>query len=63
MRIIIMLRDPVQTMYAHYTQMLFNGLGDEDQRDFHRALSLEDDRKEGRNLPPKTPLARSTLLP
>lgn len=56
MRIIIMLRDPVQTMYALFTQMRLNGLGDEDQRDFHVALSLEEARKNGQHLPPGTPL-------
>ena len=38
MKIIIMLRDPVQMIYAHYTQMKFNGLGDEDLSTFEEKL-------------------------
>ena len=56
MHIIIMLRDPVKAMYAHYTQMLFNGLGDENVLDFETALHLEASRKKGLSLPPNTPL-------
>ena len=61
MKIIIMLRDPVAMMYAHYTQMLFNGLGFENQSDFKTALSLEESRSKGENLPPGTPLPEALL--
>lgn len=59
MKIIIMLRDPVKTIYAHYTQMLFNGLGDENVLDFESALNLESKRKRGEALPPNTPLRQA----
>lgn len=61
MKIIIMLRDPVQMVYAHYTQMKFNGLGDEDLSTFEEALEAEQDRKEGKRIPEYCPLA-STLF-
>ena len=57
MKIIIMLRDPVQMIYAHYTQMKFNGLGDEDLSTFEEALQAEPARKEGRRIPKHCPLA------
>ena len=59
MKIIIMLRDPVKTIHAHYTQMLFNGLGDEDQMVLEEALGLENKRKRGECLPPNTPLPQA----
>jgi hypothetical protein len=56
MKIIIMLRDPVQMIYAHYTQMKFNGLGDEDLSTFEEALEAETDRKNGLRIPKHCPL-------
>lgn len=56
MSIIIMLRNPVDMMHALYTQLRFNGLGDEDLPTFEAALAAEPDRAEGRRLPPNTPL-------
>ena len=56
MKIIIMLRDPVHMTYAHYTQMKFNGLGDEDLLTFEEALEAESDRKQGKNIPKHCPL-------
>ena len=56
MKIVIMLRDPVQMVYAHYTQMKFNGLGDEDLSTFEEALEAEPARKEGTRIPKHCPL-------
>jgi hypothetical protein len=61
MRIIIMLRDPVDMMHALYTQLRFNGLGDEDLPSFEAALAAEPDRAAGRRLPPNTPLPEALL--
>ena len=47
--IIIMLRNPVDAIYARYTQMRRNGL--EDIEDFALALDAERDRRKGRRLP------------
>lgn len=43
-RIIIMLRDPVDTMYSLHSQNIFNGI--EPERDFGKAMSLEQARHE-----------------
>ncbi len=51
MKIIIMLRDPIQLMYAHYTQMRLNALGDEDLPTFSQALDAEAARKRGERIP------------
>ena len=51
MKIIIMLRDPIQLMYAHYTQMRLNALGDEDLPTFSQALEAEPARKRGEQIP------------
>ena len=59
MKIIIMLRDPVQMMYAHYTQMRFNGLGDENLTTFEEALDAEEDRKQGRRIPKENTLPQA----
>ena len=61
MKIIIMLRDPIAMMYAHYTQMRFNGLGFEDQAEFSQALALEGARSKGHDLPKGTPLPEALL--
>ena len=51
MKIIIMLRDPIQLMYAHYTQMRLNALGDEDLPTFEQALAAEPARRNGKQIP------------
>jgi hypothetical protein len=48
-KIIIMLRDPVDMMYALHSQLLFGGF--EDISDFALALAAEPDRKQGRRIP------------
>jgi hypothetical protein len=50
-RIIIMLRDPVETMYSVHSMVLY--FRDEDIDDFETALEAEDDRKRGLRLPAK----------
>jgi hypothetical protein len=57
MKIIIMLRDPIQLMYAHYTQMRLNALGDEDIHSFAEALHAEPARKRGKQIPKHNTLA------
>lgn len=47
---IIMLRDPVEMMYAMHGELLY--LGAEDIADFGEALEAEEDRKGGRRIPP-----------
>ena len=48
-RIIIMLRNPVDVMYAQHSQLLFNQ--QEEIVDFGEALAAEEDRVAGRRLP------------
>jgi hypothetical protein len=48
--IIVMLRDPVDVMYAQHSQLLFNRT--ENIVDFGEALEAEADRRAGRRLPP-----------
>ena len=61
MKIIIMVRDPIQLMYAHYTQLKLNGLGDEDISSFEDALKAEPYRKKGQRIPKHNSIP-STLL-
>jgi hypothetical protein len=61
MRIIIMLRQPVDMMHALYTQLRLNGLGDEDLPTFQAALDAEPDRAAGRRIPANTPLPEALL--
>ena len=61
MKIIIMVRDPVQLMYAHYTQLRLNGLGDEDIPTFKQALQAEPERQKGLRIPKHNSIP-STLL-
>ena len=56
-----MLRHPVQMMHALWAQLRLNGLGDEDIANFAEALDAEDERAEGRRLPPNTPLPEALL--
>ncbi len=61
MRIIIMLRQPVDMMHALYTQLRLNGLGDEDLTTFEEALDAEPDRAAGRRIPAHCPLPEALL--
>jgi hypothetical protein len=47
--IIIMLRNPVDMLYAQHSQFLYNG--NEDIEDFEAALDAEEDRKRGLRIP------------
>lgn len=49
-KIIIMLRNPADMMYSLHSQYLFES--NEDLADFAEALSAEEDRSQGRRLPP-----------
>ncbi len=49
-QILVMLRNPVDVMYAEHNQLMFNAM--EPITDFAEALAAEDDRRAGRNLPP-----------
>lgn len=49
-RILIMLRDPVQMMYSLHGQFVY--MIEEDLLDFQHALDAQDDRRQGRRLPP-----------
>ncbi len=49
-RIIVMLRNPVDVMYAQHNQLIFNVI--EDIPDFADALAAEPDRRAGRRIPP-----------
>ena len=48
-QIVVMLRNPVDVMYAQHSQLLFNR--QEDIREFAAALAAEPDRRQGRRLP------------
>ena len=49
-QIIVMVRNPVDVMYAQHSQLLFNV--EEDIVDFGEALAAEPDRRAGRRIPP-----------
>jgi hypothetical protein len=49
-RIIVMLRNPIDVMYAQHSQLLFNV--EEEIRDFGEALAAEPERRAGGRLPP-----------
>jgi len=49
-QILVVLRNPVDVMYAQHNQLIFNVI--EDIADFEQALAAEDDRRAGRRLPP-----------
>jgi hypothetical protein len=51
MRIIAMLRDPVHMLYSLHGRRLYGG--SEDLADFGEALAAEDDRRQGRRIPPR----------
>ena len=49
-QILVVLRNPVDVMYAQHNQLIFNVI--EDIADFEEALAAEDDRRAGRRIPP-----------
>jgi Sulfotransferase domain len=49
-QILVVLRNPVDVMYAQHNQLIFNVI--EDIPDFEAALAAEPDRRAGRGLPP-----------
>jgi hypothetical protein len=57
-RIIVMLRNPVDVMYAEHSQLIFNV--EEDISDFGEALAAEPARRRGERMPPG-PLRPETL--
>ena len=59
--IIAMVRHPVDAMHALWSQLRLNGLGDEDIPSFEDALGAEPDRRQGRRVPPHTPLPSALL--
>ena len=48
-KIIILLRQPTELLYSYHSQLLY--LGDECEKDFYKALNLENSRKKGKHLP------------
>jgi hypothetical protein len=50
-KIIIMLREPVDFLFTYHRQLLRNSVKSEVEQDFHKALALEAERREGKNLP------------
>lgn len=58
-RIIVMLRNPVDVMYAQHSQLLFNA--QENLASFSEALDAEPERRRGERLPPG-PVRRETLF-
>jgi len=52
-KIIIMLREPVDFLYAYHLQMLRTSCVFEDEMNFEHALELEELRKSGKNIPDK----------
>ena len=53
-RIVVLLREPVEFLHSLHGRLF--AMGDEDVRDFERALDLEPQRKAGRQLPPNVRL-------
>jgi len=49
-QIIVVLRNPVDVMYAQHNQLIYNVI--EDIADFEEALAAEKDRRNGRRIPP-----------
>jgi hypothetical protein len=58
-RILIMLRDPVTSIHSRHQQNVW--MGREDILDFASALAAEEDRRNGRRLPPDTPYTKGLL--
>lgn len=51
-KIIIMLREPVDLLQSFHAQLLWNGKSEEEP-DFQKAMALESERRQGRNIPKK----------
>jgi hypothetical protein len=60
-RAVALIRHPVDAMYALWSQLRLNGLGDETIGDFAEALAAEADRACGRRIPGHTPLPEALL--
>jgi len=58
---VALIRHPVPTMHALWSQLRLNGLGDEDLTRFSDALDAEADRAAGRRIPSHTPLPEALL--
>jgi hypothetical protein len=58
-RIITILRNPVDAMHSLHAQRLWSG--NEDIHDFRKALEAESDRRRGRRLPPAVQIPEGTL--
>lgn len=58
---IVLLRHPVDAMYALWTQLRLNGLGDEPLDSFAEALAAEHQRAQGVRIPQHTPLPEALL--
>jgi hypothetical protein len=58
-RIIVMLRNPVDVMYSLHSQFVYEG--NEDIRDFAKALEAEESRRRGERIPPSAYLAQGLL--
>jgi len=58
---IALVRHPVDAMYALWSQLRLNGLGDETIDSFEAALAAEPDRAAGRRIPAHTPLPEALL--
>ena len=58
-RILIMLRDPVTSIHSRHQQNVW--MGREDILDFASALAAEEDRRNGRRLPPDAPYTAGLL--
>ena len=50
-RIVIAVRNPLEVIAAHHSQMRLNGLGDEDIEDLEEALNAETERRRGQRIP------------
>jgi len=49
-KFIVMVRNPIEMVYSYHYRMLF--ILEEDQADFHKAWNLQDERAQGKHLPP-----------
>ncbi|WP_204154024.1 sulfotransferase [Leptolyngbya sp. CCY15150] len=61
MKIIIMLRNPVDVAYSLYCQRLSNSIDSEPILDFAEAIAAEGDRAQGKRLPPAYPDPKMVL--
>jgi hypothetical protein len=52
-RIIVMLRDPAEMLHSLHSQLIYNFY--EEEKDFIKALGIQEERKQGKNIPPLCP--------